>query len=83
MAIELQAHRLVKRYTRHGPLAVNEVSLSVKQGEIVGLLGPNDAGKSTTFYMVVGLIRPNAGRITYANKDITLNVYYTKNVYYT
>ncbi len=71
VAIELQAHKLVKRYTRRGPIVVNEVSLSVQQGEIVGLLGPNGAGKSTTFYMVVGLIRPNAGRIMYDNKDIT------------
>ncbi len=71
MNSELQAHNLVKRYTRRGPLVVNEVSLSVRQGEIVGLLGPNGAGKSTTFYMVVGLIQPNAGRITYGGKDIT------------
>ncbi len=71
MAKELQAHGLVKRYTRKGPIVVNEVSLSVQQGEIVGLLGPNGAGKSTTFYMVVGLIRPNSGRITYADTDIT------------
>lgn len=71
VATELQAHNLVKRYTRRGPVVVNEVSLSLKQGEIVGLLGPNGAGKSTTFYMVVGLIRPNAGRITYGDRDIT------------
>ena len=71
VAIELQTHGLVKRYTRRGPIVVNEVSLSVRQGEIIGLLGPNGAGKSTTFYMVVGLIRPNAGRITYSDKDIT------------
>ena len=78
MAIELQAHRLVKRYTRRGPIVVNEVSLSLRQGEIVGLLGPNGAGKSTTFYMVVGLIRPNAGRITYANEDITFYPMYKR-----
>lgn len=71
VAIELQTHNLVKRYIRQGPIVVNEVSLSVQQGEIVGLLGPNGAGKSTTFYMVVGLIRPNAGRITYGDRDIT------------
>ncbi len=71
MSIELQTHNLVKRYIRRGPIVVNEVSISVQQGEIVGLLGPNGAGKSTTFYMVVGLIRPNAGRITYGDRDIT------------
>jgi len=78
MATELQAHRLVKRYTRNGPIVVNEVSLSVQQGEVVGLLGPNGAGKSTTFYMVVGLIRPNSGRITYADKDITFYPMYRR-----
>ncbi len=71
VAKELQAHRLVKRYTRKGPVVVDEVSLSVQQGEVVGLLGPNGAGKSTTFYMMVGLIRPNSGKITYADTDIT------------
>ena len=49
MAIELEAHGLVKRYTRRGPIVVNEVSLSVQQGEIVGLLGPNGAGKINDF----------------------------------
>ncbi len=71
MSTEFQAHNLVKRYTRRGPIVVNEVSVSVEQGEIVGLLGPNGAGKSTTFYMMVGLIRPNSGRITYGDSDIT------------
>ncbi len=71
MSTEFQAHNLVKRYTRRGPTVVNEVSVSVEQGEIVGLLGPNGAGKSTTFYMMVGLIRPNSGRITYGDSDIT------------
>jgi len=42
---------------------VDEVSLSVGQGEVVGLLGPNGAGKTTTFYMIVGLLRPSSGEI--------------------
>ncbi len=78
MTIELQTHSLVKRYTRRGALVVNEVSLSVRQGEIVGLLGPNGAGKSTTFYMVVGLIQPNSGRITYGGRDITFMPMYQR-----
>ena len=71
MAIKLQTHELVKRYSRRGPTVVNHVSIDVETGEIVGLLGPNGAGKSTTFYMVMGLIRPNSGRITYGEEDIT------------
>ena len=71
MSVQLQAHGLVKRYSRRGPIVVNQVDLGVETGEIVGLLGPNGAGKSTTFYMVVGLIRPNAGQVIYDGRDIT------------
>ena len=52
-------------------LAVNNVSLNVKEGEIVGLLGPNGAGKTTTFYMIAGLIRPDNGKILMDGEDIT------------
>jgi lipopolysaccharide export system ATP-binding protein len=55
---------LVKRY---GPrTVVDNVSATVRTGEIVGLLGPNGAGKTTTFYMVVGLVRPDAGKVALA-----------------
>jgi len=50
---------------------VNDVSISVQQGEIVGLLGPNGAGKTTTFYMVVGLIAPDLGTVYLNEEDIT------------
>jgi len=45
-------------------LVVQDVSLSVKKGEVVGLLGPNGAGKTTSFYMIVGLVRADAGEIS-------------------
>ena len=50
---------------------MNDVSISVEQGEIVGLLGPNGAGKTTTFYMVVGLIAPDQGTVYLNEEDIT------------
>ncbi len=50
---------------------VNDVSFSVKQGEVVGLLGPNGAGKTTSFYMTVGFIKPTKGSIFLNNVDIT------------
>jgi len=50
---------------------VNNVSLSVSQGEIVGLLGPNGAGKTTTFYMATGLEKPDQGRVRLDALDIT------------
>ncbi|TRZ51611.1 LPS export ABC transporter ATP-binding protein [bacterium] len=58
---ELKANNLVKEYKRR--VVVNDVSLSVKQGEIVGLLGPNGAGKTTSFYMICGMVRPKSGEI--------------------
>jgi lipopolysaccharide export system ATP-binding protein len=67
--MELRAENLVKKYK--GRNVVNEVSVSVKQGEIVGLLGPNGAGKTTSFYMIVGLIKPNDGHIFLDDQDIT------------
>ena len=65
----LRTEGLVKQYGKR--TVVNDVSISVKQGEIVGLLGPNGAGKTTSFYMTTGLIVPNAGHIYLDDKDIT------------
>ncbi len=67
--MKIVATGLVKRYKRRP--VVNDVSISVDQGEIVGLLGPNGAGKTTTFYMVTGLIRPNEGKVFLDDKDVT------------
>jgi len=50
---------------------VQEVSLTLRQGEVVGLLGPNGAGKTTTFYMIVGLISPDAGQVLINDSEIT------------
>ncbi|MDE0703006.1 MAG: LPS export ABC transporter ATP-binding protein [Rhodospirillaceae bacterium] len=47
------------------------VSLAVRRGEAVGLLGPNGAGKTTCFYIITGLIRPDAGTIMLDGQDIT------------
>jgi lipopolysaccharide export system ATP-binding protein len=66
---KLEAHGLIKTYRRRR--VVNNVALSLQQGEIVGLLGPNGAGKTTTFYMIVGLIQPLSGRIVLDGTDIT------------
>src|SRR5438128_5148567 len=60
---------LQKTYGRRR--VVDDVSLSVKQGEVVGLLGANGAGKTTTFYMMVGLERAENGNIFLNSQDVT------------
>lgn len=60
---------IAKSYDKRAVLS--DVSLSVARGEVVGLLGPNGAGKTTCFYSVMGLVRPDAGRIMLDGEDIT------------
>ena len=67
--MELKAEHLVKKYKKRK--VVDDISVTVNQGEIVGLLGPNGAGKTTSFYMIVGLVKPNEGKIYLDNQDIT------------
>ena len=64
----LVAENLSKRYK--GRAVVQDVSLSLAQGEVVGLLGPNGAGKTTSFYMIVGLVTPDSGRITLGERNL-------------
>lgn len=69
LADALSAFHLQKTYGRR--VVVDDVSVSVKQGEIVGLLGANGAGKTTTFYMMVGLERAEKGSIFLNGQDVT------------
>jgi branched-chain amino acid transport system ATP-binding protein len=54
-----------------GFTAVDDVSLSVKRGEIAAVIGPNGAGKSTLFNLITGHLRPDLGRIVLKDRDIT------------
>jgi lipopolysaccharide export system ATP-binding protein len=65
----LATEEIGKAYS--GRQVVRGVSMQIAQGEVVGLLGPNGAGKTTCFYMIVGLLRPDAGRIIADDDDIT------------
>src|SRR5260370_27608763 len=56
----ITARRLTKRYGE-GILAVTDLDLSVRRGEVYGFLGLNGAGKTTTLRMLLGLIRPTSG----------------------
>ena len=65
----LQVVSIAKSYDKRTVLT--DVSVSVGRGEVVGLLGPNGAGKTTCFYSVMGLVKPDSGRIMLDGDDIT------------
>jgi lipopolysaccharide export system ATP-binding protein len=65
----LEVRSIAKSYDRRAVL--HDVSLNVHRGEVVGLLGPNGAGKTTCFYSVMGLVKPDSGRIFLDEQDIT------------
>jgi branched-chain amino acid transport system ATP-binding protein len=65
----LALHAVSKSY---GALKVTDgVSLSVSEGETLGILGPNGAGKTTLFNLISGDVRPDAGRIEFQGRDMT------------
>jgi lipopolysaccharide export system ATP-binding protein len=65
----LETREISKSY--RGRKVVDNVSVSVQQGEVVGLLGPNGAGKTTSFYMIVGLVSPDSGVVQLDEEEIT------------
>ena len=67
--IVLQVSNLVKRFG--GLMATDDVSLTVKEGEIHALIGPNGAGKSTLINQICGELAPDSGRIALAGRDVT------------
>lgn len=67
--ILLEAQNLVKRYS--GRTVVDKVSITVSQGEIVGLLGRNGAGKTTSFRMTIGMVTPDGGRVIFDGVDVS------------
>jgi lipopolysaccharide export system ATP-binding protein len=68
-ATGLRVEHLRKSYSRK--LVIRDVSLSLDQGEVVALLGPNGSGKTTTFYAIAGLIHPEGGHIHIDGRDVT------------
>jgi lipopolysaccharide export system ATP-binding protein len=65
----LSVDSIAKSYDRK--VVLRDVSVAVDRGEVVALLGPNGAGKTTCFYSVMGLVRPDHGRILLDGQDIT------------
>jgi len=66
----IEAKGLRKTYPG-GVEAVKGISFEVEEGEVFGLLGPNGAGKSTLLKALIGLIKPTAGRVRVAERDVT------------
>ncbi len=64
----LEVAGLTRRFG--GFTAVNGVSFSVRQGEIVGLIGPNGSGKTTTFNLIAGTLAPNGGSVKFEDREI-------------
>src|SRR5215203_2053594 len=65
---ELCAHRVSKYFA--GVRVVNSVQFTLRPGEVVGYLGPNGSGKTTTARMLAGLLEPSSGRVEYDGRDI-------------
>ena len=68
MAALLEVNGLTKRFG--GFTAVDQVSFSVAEGEILGLLGPNGSGKSTTFNCIAGMLKPSEGSVKLAGEEL-------------
>jgi len=58
------------RYTENGPLILNDVSVQIKAGEYVALVGPSGSGKSTLFRILLGFEKPEAGQVYYEDWDL-------------
>jgi putative spermidine/putrescine transport system ATP-binding protein len=75
---KLELDALTKRFD--SVLAVDGVSLAIGEGEFVSLLGPSGCGKSTTLGMVAGLLTPDTGAVRVADRDITRQPSYRRNI---
>lgn len=68
MSTILEVNHLTMRFG--GLVAVNEVDLTVEQGQIAGLIGPNGAGKTTLFNLLTGLLTPSAGTVSFLGQPL-------------
>lgn len=73
-SIEVRLHNLTKEFVDKAgkvTVAVNDFSVVIPAGKLIGLLGPSGCGKSTTLYMIAGLHKPTAGQIFFGDDDVT------------
>jgi lipopolysaccharide export system ATP-binding protein len=69
-AAGLRAAHLRKSFRRKP--VIRDVSLDLRRGEVVALLGPNGSGKTTCFYAIAGLVTPDSGTVTIEGRDVTM-----------
>ena len=65
----LTVEHLRKSYRKR--VVIRDVSMTLQRGEVVGLLGPNGSGKTTTFYAIAGLVSPEGGQVKIDGRDVT------------
>ncbi|MBV6519320.1 MAG: hypothetical protein HCAMLNBO_02139 [Candidatus Brocadia fulgida] len=65
----LQVKNLIKTFD--GIHAVDSLSFDIKKGTITALIGPNGSGKTTTFNLITGFLKPTAGKTLFKGRDIT------------
>src|SRR5690554_8154888 len=73
-SVEVRLQNLTKEFVDKSgkvTVAVNDFSVVIPAGKLIGLLGPSGCGKSTTLYMIAGLHIPTAGRIFFGDDDVT------------
>ena len=69
MTVVLETAGLMKSFG--GVQVIDDLSVQLTEGEALGIIGPNGAGKTTLFNLITGVYRPDAGRVTFKDKDIT------------
>src|SRR5258708_34494392 len=69
--IVLEANSLIKKFGEF--IAVDNISISLQEGEILGLLGPNGAGKTTIIQMLLGILTPTSGEVSYFGKKLKIH----------
>ena len=67
---EVEVSHVSFRYKEDSPLVLKDISLTIKKGEYVALIGPSGSGKSTLFRILLGFEKPESGQVFYDNQDI-------------
>ena len=74
--IVIEAEGLTKKYGHQ--VAVNDLNIQIREGEVFGFLGPNGAGKTTTLLMFLGLTEPTSGKVKVIGFDPTRDPFHVK-----